>query len=93
VIDNSAASLQFLPDGSLAGNATCNRLVANYTQDGEGLTITLSGTTLMACPPALADQEQKLLVLLSTVSGYGIDDTGTLTLRSADGETITARRR
>ena len=93
VIDNSAASLQFLPDGSLAGNATCNRLVANYTQDGEGLTITLSGTTLMACPPALADQEQKLLVLLSTVSRYGIDDTGTLTLRSADGETITARRR
>lgn len=30
VIDNSHATLQFLSDGSLAGSATCNRIVGNY---------------------------------------------------------------
>lgn len=93
VIDNSAASLQFLADGSLAGNATCNRLIANYTQDASTLSITLAGSTMMACPPALADQEQKLLALLPTVEGFEIDDTGTLTLQTTSGDTIIARRR
>ncbi len=32
VIDNSPASLLFMPGGSLVGNASCNRLVASYTQ-------------------------------------------------------------
>ncbi len=93
VIDNSPASLQFLADGSLAGNATCNQLIATYAQDADTLEITLSGSTMMACPPALMDQEQKLLALLPTIQGYSIDDTSTLTLQTTSGDTITARRR
>ena len=92
VIDNSPASLLFLPDGKLAGNATCNRLVASYTVDGEALSIGQAGATRMACPPALMEQEAALLTLLPSVSGYSIDATGALVLVTPSGETITARR-
>ncbi len=93
VIDNSPASLLFLPDGSLAGNTTCNRLIGSYEAADSGLTLGLLGTTMMACPPALADQEQKLLRSLAQVTSFRVDDTGALILKTAQDDTITARRR
>lgn len=93
VIDNSAASMTFLFGGSLAGNASCNRMLATYEQSGGGVSISLSGTTMMACPPALERQERHLLELLPQVVSYEIDATGTLILRTAAGESITARCR
>lgn len=93
VIDNSPASLLFMPDGRLAGNASCNQLVASYTQDGDTLSIENAGATMMACPEALMNQERSLLDLLSKAERYSIDDTGTLVLITSQGETITARRR
>ena len=92
VVDDSMAVLQFLPDGSVAGSATCNRLLGTYTGASGDMTITLDGTTMMACPPALADQETRLMELLPTATGYDIDATGTLTIRTSGGETIVARR-
>ncbi len=93
VIDNSPATLLFGPDGRLSGNASCNRLIASYTIEGSKLTISPAGTTMMACPPALMEQERKLVDLLGTVTRYAIDQTGTLTLTSASGKQIIARRR
>lgn len=93
VIDNSPASLLFMPDGRLAGNATCNRLIASYTRDGDAFAIDNAGAAMMACPEALMDQERSLLDLLSRVERYSIDDTGALVLTTSNGETITARRR
>lgn len=93
VIDGAPATLQFLADGRLAGSATCNRLVGRYEADGERLTISGPGTTMMACPPALMEQERALLDLLPTVDRYRIDGTGALVLTTAGGDTITARRR
>ncbi len=92
VIDNTQPSLLFLADGSLAGSATCNRIIGSYRVEGERVTIEPVGTTMMACPEALMDQERKLLDLLPTVESFGIDDTGALILTTADGERITARR-
>ena len=92
VIDNSPATLLFAPDGRLSGNASCNRLIASYKVKGSKLTISPTGTTMMACPPALINQERKLVDLLGTVTGYSIDRTGTLILTSASGERIVARR-
>lgn len=92
VVDNSPASLLFMPNGRLAGNASCNRLMASYTQDGDGLLIGDAGATMMACPEALMNQERSLLDLLSMVERYSIDDTDALVLTTSDGETITARR-
>lgn len=93
VIDDSAASLQFLPDGSLAGNTTCNRLIGSFEAKGSALTLGLAGTTMMACAPAMAGQEQFLLELLAQVRSFSVDANGALILETARGETISARRR
>ena len=95
VIDNSHAALQFLPDGRLAGSTGCNRILGRYVQDASDakkLSIQPAGTTMMACPPALMNQEQKLLKLLPKVASYRIDSTGALELRTVDKQTIVARR-
>ncbi len=93
VIDMSPASLLFLPDGRLAGNATCNRLIGSYQHNDTSLSIAPTGSTMMACPDALMEQERRLLDILSTVIAYRIDDTGALVLETSDGRAITARRR
>lgn len=92
VIDNSRATLVFGNDGRLSGNASCNRLIASYTVQGEKITISPAGLTMMACPPALMDQERKLVDLLRAVGSYRIDGTGALVLRTASGKQVVARR-
>ncbi len=86
------ATLHFLPDGRLAGSATCNRILGSYESVGITLAITPAGTTMMACPEALMAQERKLLDLLPTVSRYEIDASGALLLIGKDGTILTARR-
>lgn len=93
VIDNSHATLHFLPEGRLAGSATCNRFFGSYESAAAKLRIQTAGATKMACPPALMHQEDKLLQLLPAIKSYRIDRTGALVLRTADGKTILARRR
>lgn len=93
VIDNSPASLLFLPDGRLAGNATCNRIIGAYEQQATSLRIENTGTTMMLCPPALEMQEQILLEMLANIESFTIDDTGTLILHAPNGADILARRR
>lgn len=92
VVDNSHATLQFLPGGRLAGNATCNRFLGRYESTGSQLHIEPAGATKMACPAALMHQETKLLQLLPAVQSYRIDTTGALVLSTADGRTVLARR-
>ena len=92
VIDNSHAALQFLPDGRLAGSTGCNRILGSYESNSTKLSLQLGGTTMMACPPALMNQEQKLLNLLAKVVSYRIDRTGALELRTPGKQTIVARR-
>lgn len=92
VIDNSQATLLFLPEGRLAGSATCNRIIGSYQSQGTHLTIKPVGTTMMACPEALMNQERTLLAMLPMVTRYRIDGTGALVLSTADGKTIVARR-
>lgn len=92
VIDHSPATLQFLPGGRLAGNASCNRIIGSFRLAGTQLSLQPAGTTMMACPEALMNQERKLLGLLPRVESYRIDNTGALILRATDGSTIVARR-
>ena len=92
VIDNARASLHFLPGGRLAGSGSCNRLLGSYTTDGQSLSLSDTATTMMACPPALMNQERKLLDMLALVKRWQIDATGALVLMTAEGKTILARR-
>lgn len=100
-VQGNPATLQFLRDGRLAGSATCNRLLGSYTSAARNpanpgapaqLTLAQTGTTMMACPPALAKQEQALLALLPLITGYRIDDSGALVLQTGNGTTLLARQ-
>lgn len=67
-------SLQ-LQSGSqkLSGFAGCNRLQGRYTQRGTQLALTALGTTRMACPQPVQQQEQRFIELLGAVDGYRIE--------------------
>jgi heat shock protein HslJ/uncharacterized lipoprotein YbaY len=92
VIDNSRASLLFDDEGRVSGSSSCNRYGAGYTLTGEGLSISRAVGTLMACAPALMDQERKFFDTLAKASGFSIDPTGALILTTPDGGRILARR-
>lgn len=92
VVDNAQATLHFLRDGRLAGSATCNRIVGSYEAEGDQLALSLVGTTMMACPDALMDQERRLLDLVARINAFSVDSSGALVLRADDGTTITTRR-
>lgn len=92
IVDNSHVTLLFGPDGRLSGNASCNRLIATYSVKGAALTISPGGLTMMACPPALMEQERRFVDLLKDVRSFQIDGTGALLLETASGLKITARR-
>ncbi len=93
VIDMSYASLVFLEEGRLAGNATCNRILGNYKISDRRIDIDSAGTTMMSCPEALMRQERVLLEMLPRVQSYRIDATNALILETRDGQRIVARRR
>ena len=93
VLDNSPASLTFGPDGRLSGNATCNLIVGSYDSADGLISLGPVGTTMMACPEALAEQERRLLDILGGDVSFSMTDTGALVLEDGNGRTITARRR
>lgn len=92
VIDDSRATLFFHDDGRLSGNASCNRLLANYTVKGHQLTITHPGLSMMACTRALMNQERRLADVLAQVTRYEVDDTAALILTTRSGARIIARK-
>lgn len=95
IIDRSLITLDFLPglgERRVAGTASCNRYFASYELTGESLTIGRPGSTMMACTPALMDQEQKFLRILQGVRSFDINADGALVLRGPEGA-IRARRK
>lgn len=92
VIDRSRVTLAFGADGRVAGRASCNTYTAQYTLTGETLTVSPAATTMMACVPALEEQERRFLGALRDVRRFELSDTGALVLHTADGRTLTARR-
>jgi heat shock protein HslJ/uncharacterized lipoprotein YbaY len=92
IVDRSRATLNFGEDGRVTGRASCNTYGASWKLSGEGLSMEKGQATLMACNPALDDQERQFLRLLEAVQRFDITDDGALVLHAADGGTIVARR-
>lgn len=84
VVDLSPAFLTFGEDGSLAGNASCNQMHGTWRVGDGGLQLSPLAVTLRAGPPALMEQEQRLLDALALVQGASFDR-GSLVLRDATG--------
>lgn len=92
VVDRSRATLNFGADGRLSGRASCNNYLGAYALTGEGLTLSTSATTMMACAPALMRQEALFFDLITRVRRFELDSQGGLTLLTDDGRTLLARR-
>ncbi|MGX0976950.1 heat shock protein HslJ/uncharacterized lipoprotein YbaY [Roseovarius sp. MBR-51] len=94
LIEPEQLSLNFTSPGRVAGGTGCNRLVGGYTLTGEGLQFGSMGSTLMACPEPLMDQERRMLDALEQVTRFDITEDGALHLigGSEDSVLIEARR-
>lgn len=76
----------FGEDGTLSGKAGCNQYTAQYTVDGNSMTIKTPISTRMFCaePAGVMEQEAAYLAALEKVATYRIDG-NRLDLRAADG--------
>jgi heat shock protein HslJ/uncharacterized lipoprotein YbaY len=92
IIDRSRATLNFGVDGRVSGRASCNTFTAQYTLTGEGLTLSKAAGTMMACAPALMQQEDLFLNVLQNVRRFDLTPDGALVLQTDDRRTVTARR-
>jgi putative lipoprotein len=87
VVDRSRTSLSFDADGRASGLGGCNRFTGSYTLQGDRLRFGPMAGTMMACPPALAEQEQRLHAAFAAVRGWRIDN-GLLHLTDQAGATL-----
>lgn len=76
--------------GDVSGSAGCNNYFATYTTDRNGsLDISPAGSTLMACPEPILQQEIKYLANLDLVAFYAIEGS-ILTMLDKNNEIILA---
>lgn len=86
IIDRSRITLEFDPESSrVYGRGSCNRYNAGFTLSGEGISFSNAAATMMACAPALMDQEQKFFRILGGINRFDIDATGALLLSGSGG--------
>ncbi len=61
-------------EGQLTGNGGCNSYFGGYTVDGDKLTITPAGTTMMACDEKVMAQEKAFMAALASAATFQIAD-------------------
>ena len=83
VVENSAATITFEPDGRVHGGSGCNRYFGTSTIDGDRVSFGAMGATRMACPGPLMDQERHFFEALGSAESWTIDDQGMLLIHSA----------
>jgi putative lipoprotein len=87
VVDRARASITFGADGRAYGSGGCNRFTGGYTLEGMSLRFGQVAGTMMACVPALGEQEQRFHAALAEVRGWRIEN-GLLHLANAAGATV-----
>jgi heat shock protein HslJ len=92
VVAGSETSIAFDLDGRVHGNSSCNRFFGSFGLSGEGLTISDTGGTMMACDPGLMEQEQRFLSALATVRRFERAADGRLRLIGEDGRVAVSAR-
>jgi heat shock protein HslJ len=92
VIGNSRPTIAFDEEGRVAGSASCNRYLATYELTGEGLSIAGGASTMMACEPALMEQERRFLDALDAIRRFEIAPDGALVLLADTAPKLIARR-
>ncbi|MGH7674583.1 MAG: YbaY family lipoprotein [Gemmatimonadales bacterium] len=78
VIDNVEVTLEFPEAGKVAGKASCNRFFGTAEVAGGSITLSPLGTTRMACPEAVMNQEGKYLKALHDAERFALEGTALL---------------
>lgn len=90
IVDKSRVTIEFLPEGWIAGAGSCNRYMGSWTLNGETLEVGKLASTRKACPPALMDQEDRFLRQLESVRSFDISSQGALLVGSGGDAPIRA---
>ena len=92
VADPARVTVDFAPEGRLAGMAACNRYFGSYALSGEGLRLSPLGATKMACDPGARDEERRFMEAAGRITGFALAADGSLILRAGDQALMRARR-
>ena len=92
IVANSRVTLNFDAEGRSGGMGSCNTYGAGYQIEGDKITFEQPFSTMMACEPALMEQERRYFDLLPQIRRFNIADDGALILSAEDGRKIIARR-
>jgi len=84
LVNHTHITATFGTDGSLTGNATCNRYTTTYKADGDTITIARPATTRERCPAPAMTQEGNYLAALARATRYRVNE-GKLELRDDKG--------
>lgn len=92
VADPARVTVDFAPEGRLAGMTACNRYFGSYALSGEGLRLSPLGATKMACEPGAMEEEQRFIEAAGRVDGLAIAADASLQLLAGGRVTMRARR-
>jgi heat shock protein HslJ len=70
VLDNVQATLAFPEAGKVAGNGSCNRFFGTVEINGNNIKLSPLGSSRMACPEAVMNQETKYLKTLQAAERF-----------------------
>jgi heat shock protein HslJ len=70
VLDNVQATLAFPEAGKVAGNGSCNRFFGTVDITGNNIKLSPLGSSRMACPEAVMNQETKYLQMLQAAQRF-----------------------
>ncbi|GAB5468595.1 MAG: hypothetical protein Kilf2KO_16250 [Rhodospirillales bacterium] len=87
VIDSLQTTLEIDRSGQVSGLAGCNRYRGSVTLEGQAVSFSPLAATLIACLPAVAEQEQRLFAALSQARRYRFE-TDLLFLLDGDDKTV-----
>jgi heat shock protein HslJ len=73
VVERGRATMTFETAERVVGSTGCNRYFAPATLAGSTLRFGSGGSTRMACPPAVMDQERRFLEALASIRAYQLD--------------------
>jgi heat shock protein HslJ len=69
-VDHGQATLTFPEAGKIAGNGSCNRFFGSAEINGESIKFSALGSTRMACPEEVMNQESKYLEALQAAERF-----------------------
>jgi len=84
VLKQTAITAKF-DDSQVSGSSGCNQYFGPYTTKDNSISIGPIGSTLMACPEPIMDQEQQYLSLLQSSTTYKINNNSRLTMWNKSG--------